>query len=295
MYHDYTEEELRSYCRTSLESLEMWARRLIHEKMVEKYGESYVDAKKENGDYVINSETRKHIQSMFKKEPGRFQRAVDTLFFEHIIYFLCKEDWYREQFKDAMDNMYPEGYMELRTFLTRLVPIRNALSHGNSISVRQAEQAICYSHDFVEGLKKYYKDRGLERMWNVPRIVRIVDSLGNTFDNPTDFHGSSSIFIIPNLLYCGETYSVSVEVDSSFAQSDYEIKWMARDSNTKEYKNKDKFTITFLPKHVSERYYISCRIISKQEWHKYSGSYDCEVSLQLTIFPPPEEVIEVIP
>lgn len=59
MYHNFTEEELRSYCRTCLESLEMWARRLIHEKMVEKYGPSYVDAKNENGDYIINSDTRR--------------------------------------------------------------------------------------------------------------------------------------------------------------------------------------------------------------------------------------------
>lgn len=163
MYHNYTEEELRSYCRTCLESLEMWARRLIHEKMVEKYGSSYVDAKNENGDYIINSDTRKHITSMLKTEPGRFQKPVDTLFFEHIFYFLCKQDLYRELFKDAMDYSYPDGNTELKTFLSRLTPIRNALSHGNPISMRQAEQVICYSHDFVDGLKKYYKERGLEQ------------------------------------------------------------------------------------------------------------------------------------
>lgn len=287
MYHDYTEEGLRSYCKASLESLEMWARRLIHEKMAEKYGESYVDAKNDNGDYIIKSAVRKHIKSMLAKESGRFNRPVDTLFFDHIIYFLCKQEWYRELFKAAMDYIYPDGYMEVRTFLKRLVPVRNALSHGNSISVRQAEQAVCYSHDFVEGLKEYYKDRGLEQVWNVPRIVRIVDSLGNTFDNPTDSCGSNSIFTVSSPLHSGDTYSVNIEVDTSFAKSDYDIIWKARDSDASEYENKDKFTITFMPKHISETYSIRCRIISKQEWHKYFGSYDCEVSLHLTVLPPP--------
>lgn len=286
MYYGYTEEELHSYCRSCLESLEMWARRLIHEKMVGKYGESYVDAKNENGDYIIKSETRKHIQSMLAKESGRFQRPVDTLFFEHIIYFLCKQDWHQELFKDALDYMYPEGYVELRTFLTRLVPIRNALSHGNPISVRQAEQAVCYSHDFVNSLKKYYKDRGLEQVWNVPRIVRAVDSLGNTFNNPTDSHGSSSIFTISSPLHCGDTYSISVEVDTSFPKSDYDIVWDASESNADEFKNKERFIITFTPKNVATCYIINCQIISKQEWHKHFGHYDCQVGFHLTVLPP---------
>ena len=41
MFDNYTEEELRSICRKNIESLEMWARRLIHEKFREKYGKAY--------------------------------------------------------------------------------------------------------------------------------------------------------------------------------------------------------------------------------------------------------------
>lgn len=286
MYYNYSEEELRAYCRTCIESFEMWARRLIHEKMVEKYGESYVNVKNQNGEYIINSKTRKHIQSMQEKEPSRFQRAVDTLFVDDIIYFLCRENWYKNLFKEAIDHMYPDGRMELRTFLRRLVTIRNALSHGNPISIRQAEQAICYSHDFVDGLKEYYKERGLEQVWNVPRIIRIIDSLGNAFDNPTDFNIGSSIFTIPSPLRCGDTYFVSVEMDTSFSKSDYDIIWKAKESNASEFKNKEKFVITFTPKNVAECYIINCQIISKKEWHKYYGTYDCEVGIHLTVLPP---------
>lgn len=286
MYHNYTEEELRSYCRTCLESLEMWARRLIHEKMVEKYGESYVDAKKQNGEYIIRTDTRKHVQFMQKKEPDRFQRAVDTLFVDDIIYFLCNQNWYKNLFKDALDHMYPEGYMELRTFLTRLVPIRNALSHGNPISVRQAEQAICYSHDFVEGLKKYYKERGLEQVWNVPRIIRITDSLGNAFENPKDGSLGRSFFKIKEPFYCGDSYSMSVEIDSSFDPSEYDIFWSINGVRAKNFINSNSFSITFSEKNVAQSTSLSCTIISKNAWHKYSSGYDCEIYISMTVFPP---------
>ena len=43
VYYNFTEEELRAICRANIETLEMWAHRLIHEKMVEKYGKDYVD------------------------------------------------------------------------------------------------------------------------------------------------------------------------------------------------------------------------------------------------------------
>lgn len=285
MYHNYTEEELRSYCRTCLESLEMWARRLIHEKMVEKHGKSYVDVKDKAGNHIIKTEIRNHIKFMTEKEPERFRREVDTLFFEHIVYFLCNQNWYKSLFKDAMDYMYPEGYTELRTFLMRLIPIRNALSHGNPISVRQAEQAICYSHDFVEGLKKYYKEKGLEQVWNVPRIIRVTDSLGNSFDNPKDGRLGGTYFRIEKSFYCGDSYSVNIEVDSSFEPSDYNIYWNYRGIKKEEFKDSRFFSITFSEENIAETFSIWCKVISKRNWHKYSDGYDCQIALSMTVLP----------
>ena len=166
MYHICTEEELRTFCRQSIESLEMWARRLIHEELTEKYGTDYINHKTSEENYLIKNEVRDHVQTMWQNNNGRFHRTVDTLFFEHIIYFLCNPAFYRDMFGKALNYAYPNGCNEARVFLKRITPIRNALSHSNPISIRQAEQAICYSHDFVEGLKKYYKEKGEEEMWN---------------------------------------------------------------------------------------------------------------------------------
>lgn len=285
MFHNYTEEELRSICRTSIESLEMWARRLINEKMTENYGVDYINAKVSAEEYLINKEIRNHVQRMLSQQPNKFSCPTNTLFLDQIVYFLCHPKLYLELFKEALDYIYPQGRDEAKEFLSRLIPIRNPLSHSNSISVHQAEQAICYSHDFVEGLKKYYKDRGLEQVWNVPRIIRITDSLGNVFENPNETHGSKSIFLIPQKLYFGDTYSVHVEVDSSFPTSAYDIIWTIAGMDDSKFKNSTKYSLTMFEKNVGENNLLGCKIVSHEKWHKYHF-FDCEITLMYTVLPP---------
>lgn len=288
MYYTYTEEQLRSICRQSIESLEMWARRLIHEKFTKKYGPEYVDYKITSENYLIKKEVREHIQAMLKKEPQRFHRAVDTLFFEHIIYFLCNPAFYHDLFSEALEYAYPNGNNEVRTFLNRIIPIRNALSHSNPISIRQAEQAICYSHDFVDGLKKYYKAKGMEQMWNVPRIIRITDSLGNSYDNSTDTHGQQSIFDLNYAFNCGDTYSVNIDVDSSFSNIEYDIIWRDQNLEQPEFNNKPHFIITFDESNVAQVHIVECTIVSLKPWHKYKF-FDSRISLMFTVLPPIQE------
>lgn len=284
MFYKYSDEELRANCRNSLESFEMWARRIIHEKMVEKYGEQYINHQKSDGNYLVKKEIRDQVRSLSQKEPQRILRPVDALFLDHLIYFLCKQEWYTELFKEALDFSYPQGKDEVRTFLERLIPIRNALSHSNPISVRQAEQAICYSNDFIESLKHYYKERGLEKVWNVPRIIRITDSLGNVFENPKELNIQCSIFKIGQPMHCGESYSIQVEVDSSFSPTEYDIIW-EDGVRKKEAQNHTRYSVVFSEADVSECHIIRCKTISHQSWHKYKY-HDCEISVQLTVLPP---------
>lgn len=285
MYNNYTEEELRSLCRQNIESLEMWARRLIHEKFTDKYGNNYVNHKTSDENFLIKKEVREHIHFMLQKEPNRFHRAVDTLFFEHIIYFLCHPTFYQDMFEAALKYAYPNGCTEARTFLDRITPIRNALSHSNPISTRHAEQAICYSHDFVDSLKKYYKEKGVEQMWNVPRIIRISDSLGNVYHNPTETHGQSSIFKPTQEIRYGDTYSVNIDIDSSFSETEYDIIWENQNLEISSYKNSKHFAITFEAKDVSQNHIINCLIKSHKPWHKYN-KFDCKIVLMFPVYPP---------
>lgn len=285
MLHLFSDEELRSYCRTAIESFEMWARRLIHDEMTTKYGQNFLLAKQPDGQYYINNEIREHVEWMMRTNGERCRRVVDALFFEHISYFLCHQVFYKAVFRSVFGNVYPGGIGEIKGILKKLQPIRNVLSHANPLSVRQAEQAICYSHDLIDAIKEYYKQKGEESVWNVPRVIRITDSLGNVFDNPEDKHGIQSIYKIPNSVVCGDEYSVTVEIDSSWQPEEYTIKWEAGNQKYPEYCDKQKFVRTFEPKDVSMLYYITCTVIQHKDWHKYI-SYDCKVSLQLSIQPP---------
>lgn len=285
MYHEYTQEQLRSYCRSCIESLEIWARRLVHEKVVEKYGEKYIEKTLPDGNFLIKKEIRDHISTMQAKDPSRFSRPVDTLFIDQIIYFLCKREWYDSLFKEALDYAYPQGCDEAREFLNRLVPIRNSLSHSNPISIRQVEQAICYSHDFVDGLKEYYKAKGQEQVWNVPRIIRITDSFGNVFENQHDGRYGGSSFNVIQPLRIGETYSIQIIPDSSFDESEYNLKWEIAGKYRKEFDNAKKITYTFCLEDVSESLMIKCIITSNKVWHKYRTD-DGEVCIYVTVLPP---------
>lgn len=249
MYHEYTQEKLRSYCKSNIETMEIWARRLIHEKMTNQYGENYIDANLNANEKLIKKEIRDHVNNMMRNEPERFSRPVDTLFLDHIIYFLCNKKWYEILFKEALDYAYPQGCEEAREFLSRLIPIRNSLSHSNHISLYQAERAICYSHDFIEGLKQYYKNKGEEKMWNVPRIIRVSDSLGNVYENLIEKRTAGVTQRIPQEMNCGDSYSIDIEIDSAFAQNEYEIFWTSsrRDLDEK-YRNSKHAVKGMLPK-----------------------------------------------
>lgn len=284
MYYRYSEEELRAICRTSLETFEIWARRLIHEKMVEKYGETYIDKRFQDGNYLVRREVREHVHKMKEKEPERFKRAVDTLFMEHIIYFLCNPDFFKNVFECALRYSYPQGREEAREFMERLVDIRNALSHSNPISMRQAEKAICYSNDFIDGIKKYQEERGQDKVWNVPRIIKVTDSLGNVFENPIDGNGVGAIFMVSQNLYCGDTYSINIEIDASFDEAEYDVKWLHNEQELQENRNRKQYVIKFSEKDVSENYFITCRTISNKVWHKYE-LFDCQISLCLKVYP----------
>ena len=58
----------------------------------------YTGNLKVSDEYIIKKEIRNHIKTMLSKEPDRFKRPVDTLFMEHIIYFLCNPKWYKKLF-----------------------------------------------------------------------------------------------------------------------------------------------------------------------------------------------------
>ena len=139
---------------------------------------------------------------------------VDALVTDDIAYFFCRPDLYSSIFKQILESFY-SGEAEIRSVINRIVDIRNKLSHGNIITHREAEQCLCYTNDFVDVFKAYYKSKGKEKKYNVPLVMRIKDSLGNDIIRPEIEHSweiSLSSFPDENLqeinLRSGESYKL---------------------------------------------------------------------------------------
>lgn len=231
MYFSLTEEEIRSLCRTNIEAFEKWARTIINNELSKEIGSNYFDIELSPGVPVVKKSIRDKTGKLMSKYPDRFCRKIDTLFLDELIYLLCRNDLYKKFFKEFLDLIYPDGNAEARTFLKRLIPIRNSLSHSNPISIRDAERCICYTNDFIEGVKKYFYIKGDERMFNTPNAIKLNDSLGNEYylNKDKSFElieirksGSNDLY----QFYLGERYSAWLTLDPSYSEAEYSLTGM---------------------------------------------------------------------
>lgn len=287
--YNIPENELRDVCRRHIESLELWLRRLVHEEFLEVYGSDYLNRKAENGDSLIKEQVRDEIESRYTNEPSRFSRKIDAAQLDHLIYIICKETFYKENFRKVFSSYFLSREM-LRQFFNAIVEARHRLSHANPISVRDAERVICYSNDIVDALKAFYGKKSMEDEFNVPKIIRISDSFGMTALSGT-MPKVEPGFAYINLynddkaaLRPGDKLSLEVEVDPSFDPASYEICWLVPQRGKLSGR---RLVLTIEETDVMAKFQINCRVIAKRPWHKFPG-YDDEVKIRYKVLPPIE-------
>lgn len=294
-----TEDDLRSVCRKEIETLEHWARRLIHETLTAQYGEDYFSYKS-NDEPLIKGEISSRVNKMREDNPGRFPRPIDAFFLGDIIYVLCKKSLYDSHFKAALSEAYPHGNEEARFFLEKVEATRNKLSHANSISIREAEQVICYCHDVIDSLKMHYKQTGKEKEYNVPMFIRATDSLGNVFlpkregyplELYVDFSKPVTAGEYGVKLRAGETYGLSVVVDPAFDSSNYSLEWSVLsgflgENYKRKWKNVTQIDFPVVNNTVGSSFEITCRLTTHKNWHKHNWYDDCFQLNVYTILPP---------
>jgi len=288
MYFKYTEDELRAICRTQLESFEKWSRLIVHQVLSNKIGDNYFFSTHLDGNYLIKKELVEKATMMMKNEPFRFTNPIDTLFFEDIIYILCRNDFYKNYFSLFLTKMYPEGVNELRTFLNRLVPIRNKLSHTNTFSVRDAEQCVCYCNDFIESVKEYFIMTNQEKEFNIPTIIKVIDSLGNDYQIKDGRAGEKLTIIDPKTkqlktFFNGDKFSLDLTIDPSFEDSTYILDWNQK-NRIEVLNNGKRINVTITEELIGDEVILWCRLITINKWHKYL-EYDQQLIIHFRALP----------
>lgn len=281
--HHLPSESLRTSCRQRIETCELWLRRLIHEQLKSAYGDSYIYDASINGQAIFNSQIRKHVAARLASDPGRYKRPIDTLQLDHLINVICKADVYKRFFSDAFRFEFPMGNEQLRVVMSRLVPIRNALSHANPLAIADAERVLCYCSDVISSLTHYYAEIGMNQEFNAPLFTRFSDSLGNVeyIQDPSsmlNFRGNKP-------LQCGQSIRFEAEVDSNFPPDEYQVLWRVANTIGGESGNGNSFELMLLPRHVGQDFQILVTLTSKQEWHRL-GNHDARLVLRYKVLPP---------
>lgn len=291
MYENIKIDLIRSECKNTIENLEIWFRNLIDNELTENYNSNYLEFLNEDGTRLIKKEIVKDAIVRKTSNPNRYPRLIDAMLLDDEIKIICHPTLYKNIFCKALFSAYPEGNDEARTFLNRLIPIRNKLYHSNPISIREAEKVICYSNDALDSIKEYYKKKSLEKKFNAPTIIKVSDSIGNIFYSSQIKRNSTGRGLCEtrvsekNLIYSGDKISIEVEVDSSFSVEDYTIKWVfAKKENSTFEENFNKITINIENQHVKTDFAIYCSVTSKEDWHR-CGDVDDSISIIYEIAP----------
>lgn len=281
-----TDAEIRNICKEKLESLEHWLRRLIDETLTPLYGDYFtiVDHK---GDRIIKNAISQAVDDRRAKEPFRYPRKIDAVLLDDAVSIICNPQLYKKHFQPALATAFPEGAVEARTFLSRLLIPRNNLAHANAISSRAAEQIVCYSNDVIDSLKKYYREAGMEKQYDCPLILKVSDSFGNALvrsqfnltgrEGYLSFTDKSDYFLSP-----GDILTLEVEVDPSYDTSSYTVEWS---HSRLDLVPGHKIAIPITNQQVGELFEVSCFVKSDRDWHRLNHADDI-LRVSYKVLPP---------
>lgn len=282
MFAQIDETGRRDIARRFLDAAELWLRNTIDRQFRTDFGESYFSFSLPNGDPVVPKKIRDYVATRRAQEPGRFAREIDATTLGHCTTLIAHPNHYDARFKAALSAAYPHGNEEARTFLTRLEIIRNKAAHGGNISTRELERAVCYSNDLIDSLKGFFVSQNSQRLYNVPTIVRMVDSQGNDFQ-PSEIEKAIGMAPKHDQLQIGQTLLIEVEVDATFDASEYEIEWSIAFGGS--IGKGSRLQLEIKLEHVSEMMIIACQVTSKKVWHR-KGTYDDRWQMFYKVLPP---------
>lgn len=281
--NDLTEAERKDLARRHLDSAESWLRRIIESKLLPQFGPNYLD--EAGGCKVISKDIRRQISQRFLSDRTRFPRIIDAADLGHAVAIALHPELYSQNFRDALQLAFPEGAPEARTFLGRLEEIRNKIAHGGTCSQRDLERAVCYSNDLIDSIRKYFKERNMERQFNVPTFIRMVDNRGNDFHLTHDAGRHGHFIDIRDRgsgdLYVGDELVIEAEIDPAF--TGYRVNWVTFNGD---FGESLPVRLRIQMKHVGLQMDVRLQVASPEPWHRLHGGIDDMVDLRYRVLPP---------
>lgn len=282
IFNNFDADERASFIRTYTDSAERWLRHLVDLTLRPIMGQHYITQGPWKKDLI------RRVVDKIQTQPTQLQREIDATTFDQLIDMICHPDHWRN-FRDGLATAYPDGVEEARTFLTRLQDIRNGVAHLRPCSIRQMEQALCYSNDVAESVKQHLQATGMSKEFYVPTFVSYSDSLGNYGNLPaSEWHYRA--IDLSNLhhkrLYPRDVLTIDVDVDSSFDQESYDVIWYIK-THPSWRGEESKAIITLTEEHISQRIEIQFKLKTTNSWHKESGGFDDILDLYYRVLPTP--------
>lgn len=275
MFGNMSTDEMRNLVRHHLETLERWLRRLVDDALRAHYGGAF-------SALPIKQDIKNQVADRRAREPARYPRDVDALLFDDLVTITCHPQVY-PHFKSALQEAFPDGPVEARTFLDRIIEARNPLAHANDITSHQALRVMCYSSDVIESLKSFYARNNLAQTYNAPSFLRVWDDRNNNAqidktDKPhLNFHATQ--------LRPGDIVQLEVQADESFPNDSYHIEWVVS-RNWRKVGSGHRCTVTIENQDVSQDgLAIMATITSNLDWHRH-GTADATFFVWYSVLPP---------
>ncbi|MEN4952822.1 hypothetical protein [Stenotrophomonas sp. TWI819] len=286
-----SDSEIRQACREKIEALEHWLRRMIDDALAAKY-EDYFSHTDASGSRIIKSAIAQDALSRREREPQRYPRAIDAILLEDAIDIVCNPQLFKENFRVPLRQAFPDGREEARTFLKRISAPRNNLAHSNAISLRQAEQVVCYANDVIDSLKAHYRSIGMDNNYDAPLILKLTDSFGNSFVrsqfSPVHDGGILKTFLEDSELHLrpGDVLTLEVEVDPSYDPTSYNIIWSSTKAWSDQPQTECKVVIPITNRQVGQQFNVMCTVTANREWHRMGMDADDFLLLYYRVLPP---------
>lgn len=289
LLNTFSDGELRNASREIIETLEYWLRRVVDKIFTDAYGEDYFNVNDDTGARIIKKEIGDKIDGLYRSEPARYARKIDASLLDVLVDIICNPRHYQKHFKVVFESAFPEGNEEARTFFKRLIIPRNHLSHTNPITIRHAEQILCYSHDIIDSIKAFYTKNNLQMSYNVPRFVRFKDSFGNEvyFDQNASGHPMVGFIDKPEFyLRPGDYLTLEVVIDESFDSQDYTLSWGSGFKAIPKFGDVRQITLRIESEFVAESFNLQCRVKSNKTWHRMVEGIDDLLLIYYRVLPP---------